>query len=41
MFQGESFPLSTIPDKETISKRCEDAYKTLQSAWASINLVLQ
>lgn len=39
--KGESFPLSTIPDKETISKRCEDAYKTLQSAWASINLVLQ
>ncbi|GLV39247.1 pruning defect 1 [Carabus blaptoides fortunei] len=39
--RDDSFPLCTLPEDESISKKCADAYRMLQGAWSSINLVLQ
>lgn len=35
---GESFPLSTIPETDPLNKKCSEVYKSLGNSW-SINLV--
>ncbi|KAI4465220.1 pleckstrin y domain-containing family m member 2 [Holotrichia oblita] len=34
---GDSFPLSTIPETDSINRKCVDAYNSLQNAWPLVS----
>ncbi|XP_044752613.1 uncharacterized protein LOC123312313 [Coccinella septempunctata] len=39
--KGESFPLSTIPETDPLSKKCIDVYMSLRNSWSSNTVHLQ
>ncbi|CAG9825381.1 unnamed protein product [Phaedon cochleariae] len=39
--EGESFPLSTIPETDPLSKKCVDVYTSLIGTWPSNTVLLQ
>lgn len=39
--KGESFPLSTIPETDPLSKKCVDIYMSLKNSWSSNTVHLQ
>ncbi|KAF5277776.1 hypothetical protein FQR65_LT03756 [Abscondita terminalis] len=39
--QGDSFPLSTIPETDAINRKCVDTYNMIKNTWLSLQVNLQ
>ncbi|KAK5646949.1 hypothetical protein RI129_005413 [Pyrocoelia pectoralis] len=39
--QGDSFPLSTIPETDPINRKCVDTYNMIKNTWLSLQINLQ